>query len=139
MSFRRNDRRHFTRKVMSARFAYARECCEGCGAPVRQGHFDYHHEPPWEIARDSRFEACRLLCDLCHEGVTSSRDIPWIAKSDRQRDKHRAAMPPSTNPLPCGRGSRMKKTIGGRVIPRVSGSQKLRAYLAERGAEFEED
>ena len=120
MTFRRNDARHFTRKVMSARYAYANGCCEACGEGVRQGHFHYHHEPPFEIAQDSSFDACRLFCDLCHEGITSFRDIPWIAKSDRQRDKHRAAMPPSRTPLPCGKKSPFKTTIGGHVVRRTA-------------------
>jgi 5-methylcytosine-specific restriction protein A len=138
VSVRRNDRRHFTRKVMSARYDYARECCEACGASLRPGHFDFHHEPPWEIARDSRFQACRVLCDLCHDHRSQTRDIPWIAKANRQRDKHRGAMERSRTPLPCGKNSRLKKQVGGRIIPRVSQGEKLRAYLRNHGRVVED-
>jgi hypothetical protein len=134
-----SDRRHFTRKVKSARYAYVHGCCEGCGMSVRPGHFDYHHEPPWEIFHKSGFDECRLLCDLCHDHKSQTRDIPWIAKANRQRDKHRGAMERSRTPLPCGRNSSRKKTIQGKVILRVSEGEKLRAYLAEQGVRFEED
>jgi len=139
MSFRRNDRRHFTKKVKLIALQMALGRCEGCTAPLSVGHYTFDHKIPWELTRDSRVENCQILCDNCNDTKTGLRDIPLIAKANRQRDKHRGIVERSRTPLPCGRKSRMKKTIAGRVIPRVSGRQKLRAYLQERGAVFEED
>ena len=138
MSFRRNDRRAFPAKVKNIAYAMTLGVCEGCTAPLRPGHFTYDHKIPWELSRDSRVENCQVLCDNCNDTKTSRRDIPLIAKANRQRAKHIGAVDKSRTPLPCGRGSRMKKQIGGRVVPRVSQREKLRAYLRDNGA-FEEE
>lgn len=144
MTLRRSDRRNFSRKVMSIAYERAKDAqgiphCEGCTAPLMPGRFRYDHTIPWELSRDSSVGNCRLLCFNCDDGKTHQVDIPWIAKANRQRDKHRGAMERSRTPLPCGRNSSRKKTISGRVIPRVSQRQKMRAYLQDRGAVFEED
>jgi 5-methylcytosine-specific restriction enzyme A len=128
MKFRRSDRRNFTRKVMSIAYARATDAdgvtrCEGCTAPVGPGGFRYDHTIPFELSRDSRVSNCRLLCTSCDDGKTHRMDIPWIAKANRQRDKHRGAFERSRRPLPCGHASPFKKTIGGRVVRRQQNLQ----------------
>jgi 5-methylcytosine-specific restriction endonuclease McrA len=53
----------------------------------------------------------------CHKGK-SADDIGMIRKADREKARHLGAKPPSRTPLPCGKGSRWKRTIGGRTVLR---------------------
>ena len=110
----------FPRKTKSRRHAHCEGKCEGCDAPLQVGHFDYDHVKPRAMGGDDSFENCRVLCFLCHEHKTSEHDVPWIAKSNRQRDKHIGAMEPSRRPLPCGKKSPFKRKVGGRVVRRAA-------------------
>jgi len=88
MSFRGTDRRAFSRKVQRIAIARAKGHCQGCTAPLAPGRYRVDHIVPWELSRDSSINNAQVLCSSCDHGKTYRVDIPVIAKSDRQRDKH---------------------------------------------------
>jgi hypothetical protein len=53
----------------------------------------------------------------CHKAKTAD-DVGSIAKANRARNRHLGAKPPSRTPLPCGRGSKWKRTMSGRTVLR---------------------
>lgn len=132
MPFRRHDPRHFFRKVKSTAYRRCNGLCQSCNAALRPGYFEYHHTIPWAISHDSTLHNCTVLCLPCHGLVTDAVDIPTIAKSNRQRDRHIGAMDKSRNPFPCGRDSAKSKTVRGRVVVRLSGAQKHALAMAAR-------
>lgn len=132
MTFRRDDRRDFSRKVKLVAFAKAKGHCDGCTAPLCVGHFVYDHIVPWALGRDSSIANCQVLCDACNTIKTGTLDVPVIAKSNRQRDRHIGAKGKSRTPLPCGRDSWAQKKVGGKVVRRASGLDKHRALMAKR-------
>jgi 5-methylcytosine-specific restriction enzyme A len=132
MSFRRTDRRNFSRKVKQIAFARAHGHCQGCTAPLSVGHYVYDHVIPWELSRDSSIGNCQVICNACDSIKTGTRDLPRIAKSNRQRDRHIGAASKSRTPLPCGRDTGRSKTIRGEVVVRMSGAQKHALMLEHR-------
>ena len=134
MGFRRNDHRTFRRDVKSLAYERAAGHCQKCGAPLMIGNYQYDHVIPWELCHDSSLANCEVLCCPCH--LNKSRlDAKILAKSDRQRDKHRGAVNKPSRPLPGGRDSGQSKTISGRVVERRSQGEKLRMTLQERNFE----
>lgn len=136
MSFRRNDRRTFSRKTMQIAYARTKDGegvhrCQGCTAPLVPGKFIYDHVIPWEISRDSSIGNCQLLCAACDAIKTPLVDIPVIAKSNRQRDRHIGAVK-SRHPMQCGRASKRTKTFGHGVQPRLTQAQKHARTMAAR-------
>ena len=109
-------RREFTRKVMAAAWKRAAGRCEGCTAyPIGLGHFD--HIIPDAMGGEPTLENCQVLCRNCHGEKTAKRDVPAIAKAKRREARHIGAHK-SRSPLPGGRGSPLKRKIGGGVVPR---------------------
>lgn len=131
--------RNFTRKIKSQAFRRSGGCCEGtlesgerCNAPLVTGHINYDHRDPWEFCRDSSIGNCQVLCDPCDDRKTYEQDIPDIRKSDRIRDKHIGAFE-TRQKLPCGRESGRSRTMKGRVVERLTLSQKMERMRAMRG------
>ena len=136
MTFRRNDRRTFRREIKSLAFERTGGHCQKCPAPLLVGNYEYDHVIPWELCHDSSLANCEVLCCPCHANK-SRLDAAILAKSDRQRDKHRGAMNKSQRPLPGGRDSGQSKTVSGRVVERMTQGEKLTMTLRERS--FEDD
>lgn len=99
-------------------FLEANGQCQACGWQLRPGtRWEVDHVIP--LALGGRDEACNLqvLCEPCHSGKTRTRDVPAIAKSARVRARHLGAVR-SRRPMPCGRGSRWRRMMDGRIVPR---------------------
>ncbi len=86
-------RREFSRSVM--REAFARCCgkCEGCGAHLYTGKFQYDHIIADSIGGEPVLSNCAVLCSACHGVKTAKLDTPRAAKTKRQRDRHIGARP----------------------------------------------
>ena len=77
----------------------------------------------WEISHELALELGGADDDAnrkpahyrCHRDHTATKDIPAIAKSNRQRAKHLGAKARSKRPLPGGRGSPYRIKIDGTV------------------------
>ena len=93
-------RREFSRKVKSKAWERCGGRCEKCTAKLFPGKFAYDHDLPDQMGGEPTLENCRVLCDACHGEKTFTRDIPTIRKSDRQRDKYRAATGPKRGGFP---------------------------------------
>lgn len=102
---------------MAAAFSRCGGYCEGCGARLAVGKFEYDHRLPDILGGEPTLENCQVLCSPCHAEKTAG-DIKRTRKADRQRDKHIGAMPRSRQPLPGGRRSPWKRKISGEVVPR---------------------
>ena len=101
-----------------------------CGTVLTTGKIRYDHIIPWEICHHSGPSNCQALCVACHDDKTFGTDLPLIAAVDRVHDRHIGALR-SRHPMPCGRGSRLKKPIGAfRPVRRVSQVDKMRALIA---------
>ena len=124
-------RNEFSRKTRRQAWERANGQCEGtlyrtdpaagpitfrCTAPIDLGRFEYDHEIPDWMGGDNSLSNCVLLCLPCHQEKTA-RDQGNIAKSKRIRDKIIKAKT-SKRPMPFGRGSKLKRKIGGEVVPR---------------------
>lgn len=131
MTFRRNDRREFSRKVKVVAYQRCHGRCEECQTPLSPGWYEFHHAIPWEISRDSTIGNCAVLCRPCHGLSTAQVDVPTIAKSNRQRDRHIGAVK-SRHPMQCGRASKRTKTFGHGVQPRLTQAQKHARTMAVR-------
>ncbi len=84
----RLPRSEFTKRVKAQRFAHCEGKCEGCGATLRPGQFDYDHHPKEAVeGGDNSFENCRVVCKTCHKAKTKKR-APRLAKARRQMEKH---------------------------------------------------
>ncbi len=94
-------RREFSRKVKSQAWERCGGRCEKCTAKLFPGKFAYDHDLPDQMGGEPTLDNCRVLCDACHSEKTFTRDIPTIRKSDRQRDKYRAATTPKRGGFPA--------------------------------------
>lgn len=87
----------------------------GCGRLVKPGEawVESHFPVPHALGG----EETGVAHDLCNRIYAANVEVPAIAKAKRVRRKHIGAHV-AQHPLPCGRNSRMKKTIDGRVVAR---------------------
>ena len=128
----RAGRRTFTSTVKRLAWQRCNRQCQNCTAQVTgAGDIEYDHIVPWELSRDSSLGNCQVLCLTCHDDKTAARDVPAIAKADRQADFHIGISGPGRGPrpMPCGRESGRSKTMGGAVVPRRSQAEKYRALM----------
>lgn len=96
--------------------AIHRHLIRRCDAPLGHGCFHYDHvDPSWTSGRND-LANCQLLCVPCHKAKTA-KDRGDIAKVKRVRDKAIKAKT-SRNPMLFGRGSKLKRKIGGKVVLR---------------------
>jgi len=105
------SRQEFPRKVMLAAFERACGACESCGVRLTIAKFHYDHVLADGLGGAPTLENCQVLCWACHRIKTGSRDVPMIAKAERQRAKHLGA-----NPRP--RRSKWKRKVDGSVVLR---------------------
>jgi hypothetical protein len=89
----------------------------GCATRLTVGKFKFDHKLPDALGGQPTLENCQVICATCDDAKTYGGDIPQIAKAGRQRAAH-LGKPPSRTPLPCGRGSKFKRTLDGRTVLR---------------------
>ncbi|MBV8895498.1 MAG: HNH endonuclease [Acidobacteriaceae bacterium] len=109
-------RREFSAKVKVQAFQRANGCCEGCGARLTTGKFEYDHINPDGLTGSPVLDNCRVVCVGCHRTKTRN-DIRDISRAKRRQAKHLGAHR-SSNPFPCGRQSKWKKKMDGSVVLR---------------------
>lgn len=117
----------YTRRRLSSaqREALYDRCCgnapfpicniPGCARPVKPGEawVESHFPVPHALGGTET----GVAHDLCNRIYAANVEVPVIAKAKRVRRKHIGAHV-AQHPLPCGRNSRQKKTIDGRVVAR---------------------
>lgn len=112
-------RREFPAKVKVAAYERSKGNCEGCGAMLFAGKFQYDHDKPDYFEGEPTLENCKVLCTNCHGEKTARNDMPKIAKSKRVRKKHLGIKKPNSGRgFPTNRDGRFKKKISGEVVER---------------------
>ncbi len=111
-------RQEFPKRVKLQAWERANGKCEGCGALLRPGSFDYDHTLPDTMGGEPTLDNCKVLCRGCHDQKTFKSDIPIIAKSNRVLARHAGIKRQSSRPLPGGRKSPWRKKMNGEVVPR---------------------
>lgn len=110
------SREEFSKRTKLEAFTRCQGKCEGCGAILRPGRFDYDHDKPAAFGGSAKIENCRVLCAACHSSKTFRDDIPRIAKSNRIRKREAGLKKRST--FACSKDSKFKKRIDGSVVRR---------------------
>ena len=129
----RPNRRTFSAETKRLAWKRCKRRCEGCTAPVTgAGDIVFDHIVPWALSRDSSLSNAQILCLSCDDDKTAGRDIPMIAKADRQSDFHLGIKGPGRGrcPMPCGKRSTRSKTMRGKVVLRLTQGEKHRATMA---------
>ena len=120
------DPRHFSKEVQRQAYARANGSCEACSAQLSAGNTQYDHRIPWATSRDSSLSNCQVLCKTCHSIKSAIIDIPRIAKGVRIADRHVGIRKLSSRPMPAGRNTGFKLTMGRQLVARFNLAQKLR-------------
>jgi len=81
-------RAEFSKRTKLQAFDRAGGRCELCGVKLSVGYIEYDHAIPCVLGGEATLDNCVVACRSCHRLKTSSKDIPIIAKSNRQRAKH---------------------------------------------------
>ena len=110
-------RLEFSKRTKLQRFAIAGGCCEECGRKLLYGEPEYDHDKAAEFGGDNSLENCRVLCRSCHSLKTRKRDIPLIAKSNRNLAR-RANVNRKRRSWGYGRKDKYRKKITGEVVER---------------------
>jgi 5-methylcytosine-specific restriction enzyme A len=87
-----------------------------CNSNLGHG-VEFDHRIADSIGGNNDLDNCFCLCKTCHAFKSFKTDIPRAAKTKRMSDKHRG-ITKSRHPMPCGRGSKFKKTFSGRIVER---------------------
>lgn len=111
-------REEFSRRTRAEAFLRCGGKCERCPTKLREGNHRYNHRIPCEMGGKATIENCEVLCIECDAEQTYKKDIPAIAKVKRVAAKHNGTYRPSRNPMPFGRGHRLKRKINGSVVKR---------------------
>ena len=91
--------------------------CHICGGKIHVGEsWDLEHIIPLDISGDDTDDNLAPAHVLCHKSKTRD-DKKDIAKCNRVSAKHKGAWK-SRNPLPGGKGSKLRKKVNGQVVPR---------------------
>jgi 5-methylcytosine-specific restriction protein A len=93
--------------------------CHLCSMKIDAGQeWDVSHDTPLEMGGDDAGDNLKPAHRRCHRHHTATVDVPIIRKAQRKEAKHIGARK-SARPLPAGRSSPWKKTLSGKVVPRV--------------------
>jgi hypothetical protein len=123
--------RGFSPKVRRAAYKRCDGRCELCGRALAAGDYHYDHAVPWALSGDRKASNCQVLCRACHGEKTARRDVPAIAKVKRIADRLRGART-ATRLMGAGRYSRLRKTMAGAVVPRLSQAEQHREFISRR-------
>lgn len=121
-------RREFPRKIKQAAFMRAKGKCEICTARLYPGKYRYDHVLPCALGGEPTLENCQVICSNCDTPKTYGKDIPMIAKADRQRAKHIGATKPK-RPW----GGKYRKKVSGEVVLRDPPLDPLEEYDLHHG------
>jgi 5-methylcytosine-specific restriction protein A len=113
-------RDEFSRGVKGEAWARCGGRCEACGAIIKPGQQEHHHDKPAGFGGRGVAENCVVLCKPCHRTITNERDIPAIAKSNRIRARNAGIKRKSR--FACSKDKPFKKKIGGEVVRRTRSS-----------------
>jgi len=110
-------RRSISKKERMELFNDRKGICHICGNKIYAGQdWEVEHIIPMALGGDDRGKNLDLAHIECHRGKTKT-DVGRIAKAKRQAARH-VGKKISRNPLPCGKGSKMKKKLSGEVVLR---------------------
>lgn len=88
---------------------------EHCAGRIR-GPWEIDHIVARSFGGSDDWSNLRLLADECHKPKTA-KDVADLAKSNRVKAKSVGAWKPE-RPAPCGRKSKWKRKVGGKVVRR---------------------
>jgi len=111
-------RRSISAKERARLFLLHGGTCHLCGGKINGAveAWEISHDLPLALGGDDD-DANRLLAHAkCHRARTSDRDVPMIAKADRQRARHLGLRPRPT--FPGGKASKWKRKVSGEVVER---------------------
>lgn len=86
-------RREFNKEVRKAAWARCAGLCEGCGAALTLGKYDFDHIIADSIGGRPDLDNCAVLCRPCHLEKTTKLDTPRAAKTERMRLKNLGLWP----------------------------------------------
>lgn len=121
-------RAEFTKPVKRAALKRSGGLCEAigamygidfgrrCNAPLSYG-VEFDHVVLEANSHDNSLENCAAVCIKCHKFKSTKHDTPMAAKTVRQQDNH-TGVGKRRSSFPCGRDSKFKMKIGGRVVLR---------------------
>jgi hypothetical protein len=107
--------------------------CNLCDLPVTPGQrWHESHDPSRAKAFGGSLTG--VAHKKCNEDHGHRIVTPAVAKAKRQARAHKGATYPGMGKhrLPCGRDSRLSKTLSGKVVRRLSQGQKLKLALDAR-------
>jgi hypothetical protein len=90
---------------------YGLELGQRCNAPLSKGVI-YDHDDPDANSKDNGLDNCRCICGVCNKFKTFRTDIPMIAKTVRQQDKH-LDIKSNKRTFPGSRADIWRKPVGG--------------------------
>lgn len=108
---------NFSRKQRAEICLRANGCCEGCGARLKVGEGEAHHDKPVNDGGRPDIANGRWLCKPCHKPITAEY-VRETRKHERIRDRRNGTMLASARPMPCGKRSPYKKLFSGEVVRR---------------------
>jgi hypothetical protein len=92
-------RQEFSKATKLAAFERCKGVCEcGCGQKILSAEYD-HWPVPAAFGGTNDLANCRVLNKRCHRKITSTSDVPKIAKATRIIEK-RAGLRKSKRPFP---------------------------------------
>lgn len=99
---------------------FNRICQCGCGVTiVGDKGWDTDHHIPISQGGENRETNLKPLLNACHK-IKTAREAGVRAKTNQVRFKHLGLKTKSSGRgWPCGRNSKFKRTIGGKVVPRT--------------------
>lgn len=93
-------------------------CACGCGQPfTAKDPAEFDHVLALILGGENRETNMQGLRPGCHRSKTTA-DVAVKSRDQRKSKKHLGIAPRSRCPLPGGKASRWKRTVGGRVVPR---------------------
>ena len=107
-------RSEFTKRTKLDAFERARGKCQGCGARLYPGKYQFHHGKECTFGGEASLENAVVLCVACHAAITRKR-AAVIAKSNRVRERHLGIKRASSRPLPGSKASGIRKRMNGQV------------------------
>jgi 5-methylcytosine-specific restriction endonuclease McrA len=114
-----SERRSFTRLQRIDVLHANGGLCHHCGEIINTARekFEIEHVLPIALGGADDFTNTKPIHLHCHRKKTRD-DIRKIAKAKRVKAKFEGGFRPAKHPLPCGRGSPVKKKLNGQVVRR---------------------